>query len=180
MRGSRILVVIEVALSVVLVVCAGLLMRSFVRLRSVPVGFDPAKTLTMRVTLPRSKYSTPQQIVTFYNKALDGLRSIPDVQHAGISSALPLTPARLSPMLLEGQPALPLGERPILNVQMVSPDYPAVFAVPILRGRAFTAHDDASSVRVALVNERLARAYWPGEDPIGNASGSAGSARRRA
>ncbi|HEX4169500.1 MAG TPA: ABC transporter permease [Bryobacteraceae bacterium] len=167
MRPSRLLVIFEVTLSVVLVVSASLLIRSFVRLRSVPLGFDPAKTLTMRATLSRSKYSSPQQIVTFYNKALESLRSIPDVQHAGISSALPLTPARLSPMLLEGQPVRPLGERPILNLQMVSPDYPAVFAIPVLRGRVFTEHDDASSARVALVNDRLARDYWPGEDPIG-------------
>jgi predicted permease len=166
-RGSRLLVILEVTLSVVLVVSATLLIRSFVRLRSVPLGFEPAKVLTMRVTLSRSKYSNPQQIVTFYNKALHGLGSIPEVQHAGISSALPLTPARLSPMLLEGQPVRPLGERPILNLQMVSPDYPAVFAIPILRGRAFTEHDDGSSARVALVNDRLARAYWPGQDAIG-------------
>lgn len=167
LRGSRLLVIFQVTLSVVLVVGATLLIRSFVRLRSVPLGFDPAEVLTMRVTLSRAKYSNAQQIVTFYNKALESLSSIPGVQHASISSALPLTTARLSPMLLEGQPVRSLSERPILNLQMVSPDYPAVFAVPILRGRAFSRHDDASSTRVALVNDRLARAYWPGENPIG-------------
>lgn len=166
-RGSRLLVIFEVTLSVVLVVSATLLIRSFVRLRSVPLGFDPAKVLTMRVTLSRSKYPNAQQIVNFYNEALHRLASIPDVQHAGISSALPLTAVRLSPMLLEGQPVQPLGERPILNLQMVSPDYPAVFAIPILRGRAFNEHDGAASARVALVNDRLARVYWPGQDPIG-------------
>jgi putative ABC transport system permease protein len=167
MRISRLLVIFEVTLSVVLVVGATLLIRSFVRLSSVPVGFDPSRVVTMRVTLSPSKYSNSQQIRTFYEKALESLSSIPDVQHAGISSALPLTPARLSPMLLEGQPVRPLSERPILNLQMVSPDYPGVFAIPILRGRAFTEHDDASSARVALVNDRLARVYWPGEEPVG-------------
>ena len=167
MRGSRLLVISEITLSVILVVGATLLIRSFVRLHSVPLGFDPAGVVTMRVTLSPSKYSNPQQIRTFYDKALRALQTIPDVDHVSVSSALPLTPARLSPMLLEGQPARPLSERPILYLQMVSPDYPAVFAIPILRGRAFTEHDDSHSERVALVNERLARSYWPGEDPVG-------------
>ena len=84
-----------------------------------------------------------------------------------ISSALPLTATRMTPMLPEGQPMVPLGQRPVLNIQTISPDYASVLRVPLLAGRTFTDHDDAAAPLVAIVNHALARRFWPNGNPIG-------------
>ena len=151
----------------VLLVGSGLLLRSFARLQMVNLGFDPAQTLTMRIALPATKYSTPQQMIAFYDRALQQIAALPGVQAASISSALPLNPSRRSPMLPEGQPAVPMGQRPILNIQTISPDYARVLRLPLVRGRQFTDHDNADAPGVAMVNEAAVRRYWPNDNPIG-------------
>lgn len=166
-RARSLMVIAQVALSMVLLVGSGLLIRSFVRLQTVNLGFDPARILTMRIALPPTKYATPQQQIAFYDRVLKAVQTLPGVQAASISSALPLNPSRQSPMLPEGQPMVPLGQRPILNIQTISPDYARVLRVPLLRGREFTDHDGADAPGVAIVNEAVVRRYWPNDNPIG-------------
>jgi putative ABC transport system permease protein len=166
-RARNLLVVAQVALSTVLLVGSGLLIRSFVRLRATNPGFDPNNVVTMRIELAPTKYGTRPQMIAFYNEALRQLRALPGVEAMAISSALPLTTTRMTPMLPEGQPAVPLGQRPVLNIETISPDYARVLRVPLLRGRTFTDHDDASSPPVAIVNQAFARRFWPNENPIG-------------
>ena len=166
-RARSLLVVAQVALSMVLLVGSGLLIRSFVRLETVSLGFDPSQVVTMRIALPATKYATPQQEISFYNQVLDAVRPMPGVQAAAISSALPLNTSRLSPALPEGQAAVPIGQRPILNIQTISPEYAKVLRVPLLRGREFTDSDNAQGPGVAVVNQALVRRFWPNVNPIG-------------
>src|SRR5262249_27627558 len=107
------------------------------------------------------------QVLAFTDELLRQVRNLPGVRSAAISSALPLNTTRLAPSLAEGQPQVPLAERPLFNVQMVSDGYAATMRAPLKRGREFTAHDDARAPRVAMVNETLARRYWPNQDAIG-------------
>jgi putative ABC transport system permease protein len=166
-NARNLLVVAQVALSMVLLVGSGLLIRSFIRLATVSPGFDPKNTFTMRIALPTAKYTSRPRMIAFYNQTLDLVRSLPGVQAAAISSALPLNPSRLSPMLPEGQPVVPFGQRPILHVQTISPEYTVVLRVPLLRGRMFNEHDDADSAPVAIVNHTAVLRFWPNENPIG-------------
>jgi len=166
-RARNLLVVAQVALSTVLLVGSGLLIRSFVRLRATNPGFDPSNVVTMRIELPPTKYGTRPKMIAFYNEVLRQLRPLPGVQAVAISSALPLNTTRMTPMLPEGQPVVPIGQRPVLNVETISPEYASVLRVPLLRGRTFTEHDDATAPPVAIVNQALARRFWPNENPIG-------------
>jgi putative ABC transport system permease protein len=166
-RSRALLVVAQVALSTVLLVGSGLLLRSFLELRRQSLGFDPSNTLTMQITLPATRYAKPDAIIGFYRRTLEGVRSVPGVVAATISTALPVAPTHLAPMLFEGQPAVALGKRPIVNIQQVSPDYLKVVRAPLLMGRSFTEHDDAQSAPVAIVNQITVRRFWPNENPIG-------------
>ena len=166
-RARNLMVIAQVALSMILLVGSGLMIRSFARLQTVDLGFDPAHVLTMRIALPPTKYATPQQQIGFYHEVLDAVQALPGLQAAAISSALPLNPSRQSPALPEGQPGVPFAQRPILNVQTISPDYAQVLRAPLLRGREFTSHDDAQAPGVALVNQTAVRRFWPNDNPIG-------------
>jgi len=166
-RVRSLLVVGQVALSMLLLIASGLLLRSFVRLETTSPGFDPKGILTMRIELPPARYATPQQMISFYEETLRQVSALHGVEAAAISSALPANPIRFSPVLFEGQPELPLPERPFVSVQTVSPDYAKVLRVPLLQGRPFSAHDGPEAPRVVLVNETLARRFWPNQDAIG-------------
>jgi putative ABC transport system permease protein len=169
-RGNRsrsALVIAQVALSTVLLVGSGLLVRSFLEVRKQSPGFDPGNTLTMKILLPKTRYARPEDIVTFYRRTLQQVQSLPGVDAASISTALPLVATHLAPMLFEGQPAVALGKRPIVNLQQTSPDYPRVMRVPLIAGRTFNEHDDAQSPPVAIVNQLAVRRFWPNENPIG-------------
>jgi predicted permease len=161
------LVVSQVALSTMLLIGAGLLLHNFLQLQTTSAGFEAAHLLTVNVTLPPARYPAVPQVLAFTDELLRQVRRLPGVRAAAIASALPLNTTRQSPSLAEGQPQVPLAERPIMNVQMVSDGYAATMRVPLKRGREFTEHDDARGPRVAMVNETLARRYWPNQDPIG-------------
>src|SRR5262249_41617952 len=103
----------------------------------------------------------------FYEELLRVVRTLPGVEAAAESSALPLNAARFSPALPEGQPAIPLVERPVFNIQTISPGYVDALRLPLLRGREFTSRDNGQSPRVAVVNQTLATRYWPRENPVG-------------
>ena len=106
-------------------------------------------------------------MVNFFDELLRQVRAVPGVRAAGVSSALPANPVRFSPALLEGQPQVPVAERPIFAIQAFTPGYVEALRQPLLRGRPFTDHDDARDQPVALVNEAVVRRYWPRENPIG-------------
>ena len=165
--SQNVLVVAQVALSMILLIGSGLLIRSFLQLMNVNPGFDPRNVLTMRMNLSPSKYGTNAQMVSFYNEVLRQMQSLPGVRAAAISSALPPTPTRSAPILAEGQPAVPLPQRPDANIETISPDYAKVLRVPLERGREFSADDNQTKPTVAMVNQAFVRRYWPNENPIG-------------
>ena len=166
-RVRSLLVVGQVALSLMLLIASGLLIRSFIRLENVSPGFDPKGVLTMQIELPPARYGTRPQMIAFSEDAIRRVRALPGVQAAAISSALPVNPMRLSPARFEGQTEVPLGARPLVNVQAITPEYAQVLRVPLMAGRHFNAHDDAAAPLVVMVNQALARRFWPNQDPVG-------------
>src|SRR5215469_1263304 len=165
--SQNLLVVAQVALSMILLIGSGLLIRSFLALINVNPGFDASNVLTMRINLPPSRYGTNPQMVSFYNDALQQMQSLPGVSAAAISSALPPTPTRFAPILAEGEPVVPIAQRSGVNIETISPDYAKVLRVPLERGREFTAEDNQTTPTVAMVNQGFVRRYWPNENPIG-------------
>ncbi|HEY2012432.1 MAG TPA: ABC transporter permease [Bryobacteraceae bacterium] len=163
----NLLVISQVTLSLVLLIGAGLLIRNFVQLRNASPGFDTGNLLTMKLSLPPARYVGAARMTAFYEELLREVRNVPGVRAAAESSALPLNPARFSQALPEGQPAVPLVERTIFNIQTISPGYVEAMRIPLVRGREFTERDDAKAPRVVIVNETVARRYWPREDAIG-------------
>jgi len=163
----EILIISQVALSTVLLIGAGLLINSFLRLANTSVGVDPVNVLTMAIELPPAHYSSPDQMIAFYRRLRDAANAIPGVQAAGISSALPINPARITPILVEDQPVVPLAQRPFLLLQTISPEYAKAMHVPLLRGRDFTDQDDVQSPKVAIANQAFVRRFWPNENPLG-------------
>jgi predicted permease len=162
----NLLVASQVALSMILLIGAGLLVRNFIQLRNSSPGFEARNLLTMNVTLAPTRYSSGPQMIAFFRELVRRVSSLPGVQSAAVSSALPLSPIRFSPALPEGQPAVPLTERPFFNIQTLSPGYAAAMHVPLLAGREFTERDEQPP-RVLMVNQALARRYWPNQNPIG-------------
>jgi putative ABC transport system permease protein len=123
--------------------------------------------LTMNVSLPTEKYAKPEQQIAFFDEVLRRVSAIPGVRAAAISAALPLTPKRITPVLPEGQPEVPLAQRPFIDIEAISPGWFRTMRVPLMAGRAFTDADDTKSPKVLVVNEAFARRFWPGENPIG-------------
>lgn len=166
-RMNGLLVVGQVALSLVLLIAAGLLLRSYARLLRVDPGFDAHNVLTMNLSLPTVKYAKPTQQVDFFNEVVRRISAVPGVRSAAISATLPLTWKRITPMLPEGQPNVPLGQRPFIDIEAVSPQWFQTMRVPVRRGREFTGADNADAPTVLVVNETFARQFWPGQDAVG-------------
>jgi predicted permease len=165
LRG--LLVVGQVALSLLLLIGAGLLVRSFSRLLTVDPGFDPQNVLTMNVSLPTVKYADAQKQVAFFDDLSRRVSALPGVRSTAISAALPLVPKRITPVLPEGQPEVPLAERPFIIIEAISPTWFKTMRVPLQAGREFTDADNATAPKVVIVNQALARRYWPNENPVG-------------
>lgn len=166
-RMKSLLVVSQIALSLVLLIAAGLLLRSFSRLLHVDPGFDAKNLLTMNISLSTTKYATPQQQTTFFLDLLQRLSVQPGIRSAAISAALPLTSKRVTPVLAEGQADVPLAERPFVDIEAISPGWFETMRVPLRSGRAFTAVDNATAPPVVIANESFARQYWPGQQAVG-------------
>jgi len=166
-RMSNVLVVGQVALSLLLLIGAGLLVHSFRQLLRVDPGFDAHNVLSMNVSLPTVKYGKPQQQIEFFDEVLRRVSALPGVRSAAISAAVPLSWKRITPMLPEGQSEVPLSQRPFLDIEAVSPQWLETMRVPLRAGRGFTAADNAQSHKVAIVNETFARRFWPNENPLG-------------
>ncbi len=161
------LVVFQIGISMLLLVCAGSLLRSFERLKNIDLGFEPHDLLTLNVSLPSARYSNGAKQIAFYEESLRRMQNLPGVRRASISSALPLHPERFTPALPEGQPDVPLSRRPLFVIETVSPDYFQTLGIALKAGRVFTEHDDAQAPKVVVVNEVMARQYWPNENAIG-------------
>ena len=171
-RIRKTLLVSEVALAMVLVIAAGLLSRTFFHLLQVDPGFNPEHVLTFELTLPALKYADQAHIVTLHQRALKRLRSLPGVQAAGVVETLPMGGAAESTGIrIPGR--VPTAKREALyaNYTIISPGYFSAVRTPLLRGRDFMESDTADSMPVAIINEVMAKKYWPGEDPIGKQVG---------
>jgi putative ABC transport system permease protein len=166
-RARSILVAAQIALSMVLLIGSGLLIRSFMRLRTVDPGFDSRHTLTAQTFLPTASYPKPADRIAFYRNALQHLQSIPGVESAAISTALPVLATHGAPARFEGQTEVELGRRPVVLIESISPDYPKSMRMPLVSGRAFNDADDATSLPVVMVNQTVVQRFWPGQDPIG-------------
>ena len=164
LRGA--LVVAEVALALVLLICAGLLVKSVVRLRRVDPGFEAKNLVTMDVWLPRVQYPQAQDWHNFYARAIERVEALPGVEAAALTSTLPAEGFDRRTVELEGRAYRP-GERPDVDNYDVTADYLRAMSIPLLRGRAFNAADTEKTTPVALVSETMARKLWPGEDPLG-------------
>jgi len=167
-RLRAMLVVTEVALALVLLVAAGLMTRSLIRLQNVDPGFSPAGVLSVQVTLSRSAYASPARQTAFYSEALARVRALPGVTGAAASDYVPFTGVDgRTGFYIEGRPAPERGDQQQVHYRGISPDYFSVMGIPFASGRGFTTDDRADGLKVAIVNETLARTYWPGENPVG-------------
>jgi len=163
LRTRRLLIVCEVAFSLVLLTGAGVMIRSLLALQHVDAGFDPHNVLTMKVGLPETRYKTPAQTTAFYNDALRRFRALPGVQEAAAIDDLPLTGGSQQPIVVDGHAELLPRDQPTVAVRKITPGYLRAMRVPLLRGRDF-AEDD---VHVMLVSRAAAKLLWGDIDPIG-------------
>jgi putative ABC transport system permease protein len=166
LRGA--LVVLEIALALLLLIGSGLLLKSFAKLRSVELGFNPDRLLTMSLRLPFSDYEEPAQRVSYFQTTLANLQRLPGVEAAGICFSLPMTgDGATDRVWIEGRPAPPKGEEPVLRGGSVSANYFKAMGIPLRQGRAFTEEEVWQGRPVIIVNEAFSRRFFPGEDPIG-------------
>ncbi len=170
--GPRgLLVAGQVALSLILLVSAGLLLQSLARLYRVDPGFRPDHVLTMSVSLSPAQYDTDGKRTGFYTQLVDRVEAIPGVEDASVTLTLPTAGWAGTPIQITGRPEPPLNQRPIAVLQQISPDYFRTLSIPLKRGRAFTIGDNAGAPGVAIIDEALARRFWPqyprGENPVG-------------
>jgi putative ABC transport system permease protein len=163
----NIFVIAEVSLALVLLVGAGLMIRSFARLQSVETGFNAESVLTMRAQLPRKKYGEPHQIVDFFKQAQARIAALPGVQAVGAISYLPLTGlASRDSFKIPGQPPPAPGQEPGVEVRVITPTYFQAMGIPLLKGRLLDERDLKES-RVLLINETMAKKYFANQDPVG-------------
>jgi putative ABC transport system permease protein len=166
-RFRNALVVVEMALAVVLLVGAGLMLRSLWSLQRVELGFDPTHVQTMRLSLPVAAYERPEQVVLFFERLLDRVRQLPGVRTAGAVRSLPLGSTIGDwGLQIEGYTPTP-GTGAKGDWQIVTDGYLEAMGERLVRGRSFTAADRTETMPVALINQEMARLYWSGRDPIG-------------
>jgi putative ABC transport system permease protein len=167
-RLRSLLVTAEVAISLVLLIGAGLLINSFLRLRNIDPGFRADNLLTMKIVLPEPKYEEPERRATFYTDLIQRVQSLPGVRSAAVTTNLPLYRQGNSISIsIEGRPEPPPGQELIVVTRIISPGYFDTMSIPLLNGRPFTEQDTPTSPNVVVISETMARRFWPGEDAIG-------------
>jgi len=167
-RGRTLLIALEMAFAVLLVLGAGLTVRSFRNLQRIPVGFDPGHVLSLRLALPATRYDSAAPVAAFYEELGNRVRALPGVQAAGFVRQLPLaSQIGDAGMRIQGRPVPPGEQGRSGDWQVVTPGYFEAMHERLVRGRFFTAADAADGALVAAINETMAREYFPGEDPIG-------------
>jgi predicted permease len=167
-RTRNALVVVEVGLSLILLIGAGLMIRSFQFLNAVNPGFESHGVLTMTAAISRGKFPQPLEQVSFLERVLERVRALPGVVAAGVIDDLPLNQqGSHQPIVAEGQPVVPMSEQPEVDVRLASAGYISAMRIPVLRGRDFDNRDVAGRPATILVSASLAKQFWPNQDPIG-------------
>jgi predicted permease len=167
-RLKKVLVVAEVALSVMLLIGAGLLIRSLARLGDVPLGFSPHNMLTLQMALPQARYADDKAQAAFYERLVSRVQAIPGVASAGVVNHLPLARNNINGgFYIQGRPPFPPGEEPITELMLASPDYFRTLGVRLLKGRLLADTDRMGTPAVAVVNETFVKRYLGQTDPIG-------------
>jgi putative ABC transport system permease protein len=168
-RMRSLLVIAEVSLSLVLLIGAGLLIVSLERLSQIDPGFQPDHLLTANINLPTARYGTPERIEAFIGQALEGVSAVPGVRAAAITTALPLSGGEWGKYVtLDGRPTPPsLTQVPMIKHRQITPDYFRAIGANLRRGRALTDRDRPPQAGVAVINETMARRFWPDGDPLG-------------
>jgi len=166
-RLRSVLVVTEMALALMLLVGAGLLIRSFSRILAVDMGFNPRNVLTAEMFLPPDKYSTPAQFISFHSSLMERLKNEAGVESAATVNILPLKGTRAVSIGVEGQPEPPPGQEVLISQRIVSPAYFNAMAIPLRQGRVFTDHDTADSPPVVVISQSLAQKFWGQENVVG-------------
>jgi putative ABC transport system permease protein len=170
-RGQlrKLLIVAQVAISFLLLIGAGLMVRSLVNLQRVDPGFHPENVLTIQFSLDFAKYTTNQSQASFVESLLDKVEALPEVMSAAVAGVFPLdkSPAQNGDFIIEGQQG-DTSSKPVAEFNIVSPDYFKVLGIPLLSGRTFLPSDREGTANVALINHSLAQHHWPNQDPIGH------------
>ena len=165
----QILIVAEIALALILLIGGGLLMRSFTKLLQVELGFTQEKVAALEAHL-WSRYPSPQQRAEFFERVLEDIAASPGVEAAAAVSSLPLFAGRIdftTPITIAGRSASPTGQQPFAYQTIATADFFKVMKIPLIRGRFFNGFDRSDTTLVVLINETLARRYWPDKDPVG-------------
>ena len=165
LRGA--LVVTEIALAVVLLVGAGLMMKSFLRLLRVDLGFDPHNVLTMTVALPPAKYNEPNRRISFHDQLKERITSLPGVAGASVVNILPLTGGNTTRFIVDGDPVPPPGQEIEANFRVTGSEYFQTLGIPLLSGRFFDERDKPDAPAVVLINKTTADRIFAGRDPVG-------------
>jgi putative ABC transport system permease protein len=169
-RAQKVLMVAEIALSFVLFIGAGLLVKSFRQLTAIQPGFDPQGVLTARVALPLNEYQSVDQQRTFFQQLVERLQELPGVTSAGATASMPLRGnSMISSVKIEGQPRTEItsGNIPTVRINAATPGYFAALRIPLIEGRPLDDRDGASAPASAVVNQAFVRRYFPKDDPIG-------------
>jgi putative ABC transport system permease protein len=161
------LVSVEVALSIVLLIGAGLMLRSLWNLQAINPGFDSHNVLTLALEVSHRQFTMPIEESQFFDQALQRVRSLPGVESAGAIDNLPLTGGSNQPVAVEGRPDVPMSEQPEVSVRVVTPGYLQAMHIPMLEGRDIQESDTSASAGVAVISKTMANQFWPNQSPIG-------------
>jgi putative ABC transport system permease protein len=161
------LVVVEVALSVVLLIGAGLMVRSLWALQTMNPGFDEHNVLTLSVMVPKRAFTAPTQQSQFFDQVLQRVRALPGVSSAGAIDDLPLVGGSNQPIAVAGRPVVAMSEQPEVSVRVITPGYLQAMHIPVLQGRDLNDNDTADSTSVVVISQSMAKQLWPNENPIG-------------
>jgi len=167
-RYGSLLVAAEIGLAVTLIIAAGLVVQSMLRLQGVDVGFDATNAQTARIALPEYRFGEPHRRTAFFSSVLDDLRARPEVVAATAVDALPFHSISSTTFAVEGRPFSEDDGTPFIGLLVVTPGYWSTMGIPLGAGREFRSGDDADALPIAVINETMARRFWPGEDPVGN------------
>ena len=169
--GSKtrgVLVVAEVALSLILLIGAGLMIRTLWELSAIRPGFDPNGVLTLSLSVAANKFPTPAGQIAFFERVLQQVRATPGVESAGVTDDLPMdNDGSHQPVQVEGQPVVPMSDQPEVDVRNVSPGYFSAMHIPLVRGRDLDASDIAGRAPTVVVSQAFAERFWPGQNPLG-------------
>ena len=167
-RILSVLLVSEVALVLSLLIGSALMIKSFVRLQQVNPGFDPERLLTLEIALPRQKYKEPYQATAFFGDVIQKVGDLPEVEAVAAVSVVPLSGTlAILDFTIKGRPPLPPGQVNDAESQVISPSYFDTMSIRLLKGRLFTDHDNRESTPVIIINDALAKRYFPDDDPLG-------------